>query len=165
MKAIAKGIPASKSVMVYLDSTGGNVIGGLGLAAVVYQNDWTTMVGSGSKCASTCADIWLAGSMRFVVDGAMIGFHSAGREVGKGSRKRMVRGDEINMMRAAYYIKLGLSAETAIELLTPNPDSMLWLTPSKAKELGIKYEHVGLPRAAEKKDGCRSTTPGGTWAC
>ena len=159
-KLIAK-IPARHNVIVDLDSPGGNVIGGLGIANMVLANGYSTMVGGNTMCASMCADIWLAGKTRFVFDGAKIGMHSAGNKVGKGSKTRLVRNDNLNMLRMAFYLNRGLSIETAVAILTPNPNSMMWLDTTNAAKLNIEYKYVG----DKKTDGCASTTPGGTWKC
>ena len=69
-----------KDVVVNLDSSGGNVLGGLGIAVTVRDNGWRTYVGSEITCASMCADIWLAGETRYASKTSYIGMHSAGLE-------------------------------------------------------------------------------------
>jgi ATP-dependent protease ClpP protease subunit len=139
----SKGIT---DVTVMLDSPGGNVLGGLGVAATIWANDWDTLIGDGTTCASMCADIWLAGKSRYAYSTSKIGMHSAGRKVGKAGKVRMLRGD--NSLRVKFYKKFGLSTTTIAKMIAPNPDDMMWLDADKAAELGIDYVVLGDKKPA-----------------
>ena len=64
--------------------------------------------------------------------------HSAGLKTKRG----VVRADEINSLRIRYYLSIGLDREAIVPMLTPDPTEMLWLTPVKAKTMGIEYTVV-----------------------
>jgi len=121
-------------VVVNLDSPGGNVIGGLGMAGTIRSNGWSTFVGDTAMCASACADVWLAGVNRYAYETSKIGMHSASLNG--------VRSDEGNRPRIAFYIAIGLSKDAVVAMLSPSPTSMMWLTPAKAAEIGITYNKI-----------------------
>jgi hypothetical protein len=137
----AKGIT---DVTVILNSPGGNVLGGRGVAVTIWNNDWATVIPADTTCASMCADIWLAGSTRYAYPTSRIGTHSAGLKVGKAGNVRVKRAD--NSDRIKFFRTIGLSEVAISSMLAPNPDDMLWLSPSKAADLGIKYTVLGAPK-------------------
>jgi hypothetical protein len=140
LKSLAAAMNKNKKykglkVVVALESGGGSVIGGLGVAAIVLVNGWSTYVPPKTVCASACADIWLAGAEKFATKTSKIGMYSAGHKV-KGE---VVRVDEGNLLRIKYFVNLGLGKDAIVAMLTPDPDGMMWLTADKAKILGINY--------------------------
>ena len=64
-------------VVVALISSGGNLMSALRIAQFIRTKEIVTLVPVDRICASACALIWLAGSVRFVEDGAQVGFHAA----------------------------------------------------------------------------------------
>jgi len=137
--AAAKLNSVGKPIVVNLDSPGGNVIGGLGIANTIAINGWSTIVDADTMCASICADIWLAGKTRYAHSTAKIGMHSAGLTV-KG---KTLRADDGNLPRIKLFVALGISKDAIVGMLSPDPDSMMWMTPAWAKNVGIKYTVSG----------------------
>lgn len=138
--AVASKVTRKKPVLVLLNSPGGNVLAGLEIGSMIHSKGWSTGVldHSDTECASACTDIWLAGKTRLFSPGTKIGMHSASKDV-DGKR---VRADDANMVRAAYYVSLGLRASTAVAILKPDPDSIMWLTPAIANALHISCDQV-----------------------
>jgi hypothetical protein len=119
--------------IVYLNSPGGNVVGGMGIIIMILQRGYTTVVWDDAVCASMCANIWLAGKRRFLAPNAHLGFHSTWTRGG-------LRSEEGNANVRRYYEIVGLSRGTIDILLAADPRDMLWLTPDSSKTLGIVYE-------------------------
>jgi hypothetical protein len=71
-------IDDKKSVIVNLDSPGGNVVSGLKIGEFINRHGWTTSIPAYPKsCSSICAAIWLAGRLRLATESSLIGFHAA----------------------------------------------------------------------------------------
>jgi hypothetical protein len=124
--------------LVGLSSPGGNILGGIGIAETIRTNGWSTAVLHDYTCASICSIIWLAGTTRIADSFAHIGMHSASIEV----RGKMRRSEFGNTLLTVYLNKLGLSYQAAAAMLATAPDQLMWLTPEKAKTLGITYTQI-----------------------
>ncbi len=98
--------------------------------------NFDTWVPSGVRCASACADIWLAGTRRLMGKDARIGFHAA-YSIEEEKPEISAQG---NALTGAYYRDLGLSYDAISYLTRPHPSSMTWLTPADAKRFGIDME-------------------------
>jgi hypothetical protein len=122
----ANGIGYNKA-LVYLNSPGGNAIAGFTIGMAIRRWAFSTFIAPNTRCASACADIWLAGNPRFVGPGAAVGFHQS----------TTLEGD---VMSVQYYQALGLPDRTIRYLLRAAPDDMQWLTPADATEDGITYK-------------------------
>jgi hypothetical protein len=133
---VAQGVQRNHAI-VYLESPGGNVIGGEIIGALVHEWGFATYIAPNQVCASMCADIWLAGSTRYFGDSARVGFHQAWFP---GKDGQAVSSQVMNTVRERYYEYLGLLPGQIKILLQKKPEEMLWLTPAKADELHITYQ-------------------------
>lgn len=138
-KIMTERLKYESNVVVMLNSPGGSVVAGLTIGYITHNNDWDTA--ASGLCASACADIWLAGSTRYVFDDSKIGMHSEGMKVARKGKVKVKRGD--NKERIAYFVRLGLDADAIVPMLMPNPNDMLWLTPANAETMGIEYKKLG----------------------
>jgi len=129
---------ARHNVFVYLESAGGNVEAALSMAGMIKIVTAQTVVTK--HCASMCAVVWLAGSPRWVVSGAHIGFHAAYLSDEDGNNLGVSPGG--NAIIGAFLGKLGYSNETIRRLTETDPESMYWLTRETAKELGIEAKII-----------------------
>ena len=68
-----EGAYKNKSLMVMLDSEGGNVAAAMAIGKIVRRNEWAVTVGNGWKCYSSCALIYVAGVSRYNL--GYIGLH------------------------------------------------------------------------------------------
>jgi hypothetical protein len=125
-----KASPLVGRYLVGLQSPGGNLFAALEIGEFIRQRGWLTFVFD--ECDSACAAIWLAGVPRLMTPKAKIGFHAAsvnGQEKGNG-----------NALVGAYMNRLGLGYNAVLWATTAAPDDIAYLTPAKAKELGIDVE-------------------------
>jgi len=146
-KKLIKQEKVGPDAVVALHSPGGIVDDGLAIGWTVHERGFLTLVGDDAKCVSMCADIWLAGKVRYVSETARIGFHST--SVRESKTHKYVGPDRIgDRQQRAYFERLGLT-ETAIRyLVTAKGDDVTWLDGEKAYEVGIIA--TALPPA--KKD-------------
>jgi hypothetical protein len=117
----------ARKIAVMLSGPGGNLIAAIQIGEFVRLKGWGTFVFS--ECDSACAAIWLAGTPRMVAPNALVGFHAAsinGQENGTG-----------NALFGAYMTRLGLGYEAVGWATTAGPRDISYLTPAKAKEIGI----------------------------
>jgi hypothetical protein len=122
---------------VILNSPGGLLYEAVIIGLSIHERGFVTYVGDNGFCTSACADIWLAGRIRYVAEDARIGFHRAGllnKKTGKYDRTTK-DGDKF---AETYFRRLGLT-EAAIRFLrSAKPgDDMVWLTGDVADQLGI----------------------------
>jgi hypothetical protein len=110
-----------------------------------------TVIGPDTFCASACADIWLAGSRRFIAPSGHVGFH--------GSSLYGRRSEDGDNLVRGYYKEIGISPAAAEVLLSPDPDDVLWLSDGRARRLGIvaldwppKGAPAQSPRVAAKPE-------------
>lgn len=124
----AAALAGRKDIVVALKSPGGDLKAALMIGGLIIDKKWATFVYD--KCESACAMIWLGGARRFISPVAGIGFHAAsyenGGESGQGSAAI-----------AVYMRDLGLSTEAVLWATGAGPSDIRWLTPEKAKILGI----------------------------
>jgi hypothetical protein len=73
-KTLTAQFPADSKVIVMLNSPGGKVDAGWGIGQIVHDRGYETGAW-GDQCNSVCADLWLAGSVRYIDKGTKIGFH------------------------------------------------------------------------------------------
>jgi hypothetical protein len=127
--------------IVALESQGGNLVAALRIGEYVRLKGWATFVYD--ECDSACAAIWLAGVPRLMSQFAKIGFHAAslgGMEKGTG-----------NALFGAYMTRLGLGYAAVGWATSASPTDIAYLTPAKAKELGIDVEVIGLDQQANSR--------------
>jgi hypothetical protein len=129
----------ARTAVVRFNSLGGHLQTGLLIGLIIHQRGYTTAVGAGSLCYSSCALAWLAGRTRLNDVSSMVGFHAAA----DANHNYSPEGTE--MMRA-YARSLGLSTLAAKFLTDATPDDMRFLTADSAKELGVKVIWVGNGR-------------------
>lgn len=127
---------SARTAVVRFNSRGGHLQTGLLIGLIIRQKGYTTAVGAGSLCYSSCALAWLAGRTRLNDVRSKVGFHAAA----DANRSYSPEGTE--MMRA-YARSLGLSTLAAKFLTEATPDDMRFLTANSAKEIGVNVIWVG----------------------
>lgn len=140
---VSAGIASAYAIpiIVALNSDGGNLIAGLTIGEAIRAKQYSTAVVSGSRCASVCAMIWLAGTKRFLANTATLGFHAAYTGVGDDARES----GQANAVVGAYLSKLGLSYSAVAFATAAGPTEMQWLHPVDAQRLGITLEVLPDP--------------------
>jgi hypothetical protein len=127
--ALTKNLPAGSTI--YLNSNGGDLKAGLGIAAEIIDRQFQTGVTSGNACASMCDLIWLAGKTRWLAPSAHVGFHAV-RTTATGDISSYG-----NAWVGGYLRDLGFSYAAINYFTHAPPESMEWLTPEKAKQFGV----------------------------
>lgn len=129
----------ARTAVVRFNSRGGHLQTGLLIGLIIHQRGYTTAVGAGSLCYSSCALAWLGGRTRLNDVRSKVGFHAAA----DANHSYSPGGTE--MMRA-YARSLGLSTLAAKFLTEATPDDMRFLTADSAKEIGVNVIWVGNGR-------------------
>lgn len=127
--------------VVVLRSAGGSLLPALKVGETLRARKYQTVVQTGSTCTSACALIWLAGSPRFIYEGARVGFHAS--YVGVGGLQ--LESGIGNALVGRYLTQLGLPERAVVFATTASPYSILWLTPKKMAEAGIQFQVVRSP--------------------
>ena len=141
---------------VYFDSSGGSVVEGMELGSAIRELHFNTDVGAAvdsgeeahSMCASACAYSYAGGESRFLNKGSgRLGIHqfSGDRKKAPMSETQIVSG-----LIVAYLTDMGVDAKAFTLAAMTEPDSILWLSPDDAEQLGFVNNGI-LPTQAEIK--------------
>jgi hypothetical protein len=135
-KKMLKQEKVGANAVVALHSPGGIVEDGIAIGLLVHERGFLTLVGDDARCVSMCADIWLAGKVRYVSETGHIGFHATSVREAK-THKYVGPCRECDQLSRAYFQRIGLT-ETAIRyLMAAKGDDVTWLDGDKAYEIGI----------------------------
>ena len=126
----------ARNAVVRFNSRGGHLQTGLAIGLIIRKRGYTTAVGAGSLCYSSCALAWLAGRIRLKDVTSKIGFHAA-------SDANHAYSPEGTEMMRAYARILGLSSPAAKFITEATPDDLQYLTADSAKEIGVNVVWVG----------------------
>lgn len=147
--AIVAATPPDPKTIVELSGPGGMVSDGLRIGLIIHQLGWTTRVGDGHACFSTCAFIWLAGKRRVMASDAHIAFHAP-----FDTRTYKVT-DVGRHMMSIYSKALNLNPATVEFIMAKTPgEGFDWIDADKAKTLDFDMEIV---KSAKKAVGHFST--------
>jgi ATP-dependent protease ClpP protease subunit len=139
--AVMREVSAEKGkAIVSLNSIGGLLAEGFAIGHAIHNNDFGTV--AEDNCTSSCANIWLAGTKRWIVENSTIGFHR-GADIKKGkdgkeiSRKMDPR---IDNDQRAYYHSIGYTNEAGIAwFLSASTYQMAYLGDDNGPKYGIDY--------------------------
>jgi hypothetical protein len=151
--AVANALPPGK-VVVGLDSPGGVLRTGLNIGITIHKRGYGTVVYS--ECDSVCGLIWLAGTPRSFAEDANLGFHVAYIKDENGD---VLESGQGNALAGAYLANLGLSYTAIAYLTSAAPDEMAWLTPAKARQLGISLDFLSKEEAGHTAAQATHTPP------
>jgi hypothetical protein len=133
----------ARSAIVRFDSRGGHLQTGLLIGLIIRQRGYTTAVGAGSHCYSSCALAWLGGLTRLKDVTSKIGFHAA------SDANHFYSPQGIGLMRA-YARSLGLTSLATKFISEAPPDDMQYLTANIAKEIGVRVIWVRTGQRSER---------------
>ena len=134
--------------VIYLNSPGGSLVGGLALGREIRRHHFITNVGvldprdsnrdDAGQCYSSCTLAYLGGVYRLLVDGSAFGVHRFSLSNG------VLTGDEAQIDSAVvvnYLEDMGIS-NRFFELMTAaSPQSILMLTKNNMRDFGILREY------------------------
>jgi hypothetical protein len=150
-----------KVAVVYLNSDGGNLIGGLLIGYLLNEHGFNTLVPDNGSCVSVCASIWLAGNTKYVWTSAKIGFHQPYRK----DRHGHLRVDpKITAFVKKYYARIGVPKPAADFFVAANPADVYWLNGSLARGFGIEVSELEAKKdeANSKPEKAEAQTHGGS---
>jgi hypothetical protein len=136
-----------KNALVYLDSNGGNMVGGLLMGYSIKEHGFSTYVHKDTVCVSVCAAMWMAGYEKYYHATAAIGFHSP-FSYGRNGRK-VVNREAVNIVKQ-YYARVGVPKQAIDFLVSASPDNLFWLNADLVKGFGINANRV-VDEDEEKK--------------
>jgi hypothetical protein len=140
INAVKQANAAGKLVAnVRLNSTGGNLLEGVKLAAAIKVGKISTNVGQAAVCASACFLAFAAGDTRFVSYGAQIGVHGASDETGRET----VQSGAATVSMARVAKELGVPSAIIGRMVVTPPSEMVWLNPQDLQSMGVTM--VGKP--------------------
>jgi hypothetical protein len=97
------------------------VVGGDGLAGVIYQYHLITGVAHGGLCTSACVEAWASGVTKTVPPDAGVGVHHA-------TGPDVETADSITQYAINVYSRLGAPNSVINATMTTSSDSIHWLT-------------------------------------
>jgi hypothetical protein len=138
--AIKSANDAGKLVAnVRLNSSGGNLLEGVKLAAAVKFAKMSTNVGHGATCASACFLVFAAGDSKFANYSAQIGVHGASDQTGAET----VQSGAATVSMARVAKELGVPSAIIGRMVVTPPSEMVWLSPTDLQSMGTTM--VGKP--------------------
>lgn len=132
-KFIQSVLPLDNAVVI-LTSNGGDLFAGIEIGKAIRLKRFSTLVPTGSVCASACAIAWLAADKRYVDVKGQVGFHAA---YTKDGGKKIPSG-MANAVVGAYLSQLGYSQSAIIYATSAAPESIQWLSETDASKYGIR---------------------------
>jgi hypothetical protein len=109
---------------IIFNSRGGSVIGGDGLAGVIYQYHLITGVAHGGLCASACVEAWASGVTKSVASDAGIGVHHVEAPTADVA-------DTATQYCVSVYRRLGAPESVINATMATPPESIHLLTPDE----------------------------------
>jgi hypothetical protein len=119
---------------VNLNSPGGLVSVGAGMARLIRNQQLKTRVKAGSTCASSCFMLFAAGKERYAEPGARIGVHSAVHQ--RLGETRDAKSTTIDMVR--FLSELGVPPSIVGKVVTTKPDQITWLTTEDLRSMQVR---------------------------
>jgi hypothetical protein len=130
----AAGKPVSA---VRLNSTGGSLVGGVRLAAVIHGTKIATVIAAGATCAGACFIPFIAGNQKFVSATATVGIPGAAEKSDHqptGNTPALVREERPALVRVVQ--RLGLLDAIVTKMMATPEDDVSWLTLDDLRAMG-----------------------------
>ena len=107
----------TKTATVDLESKGGDAKAGFAIGEIIHDRGFDTNVPAGKFCASSCANIWLAGHRKTLGAGASLLWHSAYVDNDKGHAD-----GSADALTGMYLAHMGYGYDTAQRLIGHDPN-------------------------------------------
>ena len=124
---------------IRLNSSGGSLVEGVRLAAVIQNAKIATVVASGATCASACFIAFAAGNQKFVSATATVGVPGAANRFGQDAA-----GEVPPIVRVVK--EMGLLDAIVEKMLATREDEVSWLTQDDLRAMGATI--TGKPAQA-----------------
>ena len=119
---------------IILDSEGGQIYEGRGLARLIRDNNLQTF--SLDKCLSSCTTAFIAGSTRTLASNARLGFH----QYKTYSLIPSVNVDNEQAKDMAIFVEQGVSAEFLEKIFKQPPENMWWPDIEELVDAGVVHQ-------------------------
>jgi hypothetical protein len=133
-----------------LDSPGGGIAEAVKLADLIRRAKLPTVVAAGSRCASACFIVFVAGVEKFANYDAAIGVHGVSDRFGH----QTVQTKAATMSMARIASELGVPQRIVSQLIATRPSDITWLTPEDLRTMGVimtgRPGQSALPAPVEK---------------
>ncbi len=130
---------------ILLDSPGGSLLGGIGLARLIQRRgDLATKVAYGSTCASACFLVFASGREKSADYSSFIGVHGVADKDGRVSN----RTEAATLAMARVSEELGVPEAINMKIVTTPPNEIVWLTAEDLKSMGVSM--IGRPVQAQR---------------
>jgi hypothetical protein len=125
-------------VRIYLDSPGGSLVEGFRIGILIHELGYATV--AHNMCVSSCANIWLAGSQRWVIPGARIGFHRTFTKSKIGNKETRKTDPQGEALQRKYYADIGYTNQNGIDwMLSAGAWDMNWLGDDNGRKYNITF--------------------------
>ena len=174
-------LPKKPTIVVYLNSPGGNLREGMRLGKFFFDNKIETAVETKTACASACALAFLGGrdtngkQQRTKASSAGVGFHSFTRDFDKDKSysaddmKTVVQQTQTQVFIVAEYLKsIGADPDIVRLMLRAQANQMNYISNDEALALNIRVfddkrnQLIDPEHVLERLDRSRATAPTAT---
>jgi hypothetical protein len=128
--------------MVTLNSPGGSVQDAMAIGEIVRELGFITDVVSTNQCSSACVLILASGVTRAISDAAYIGIHRPSFDEGMfaslSPEKARALYNEMSMGVRRYLLRMGVSDELYLAMVSVPSDELKKLSITKAREYGLE---------------------------
>lgn len=131
---------------VSLDSPGGSVDDALAIGRMIREAGFSTVVGDGALCASSCPLVLAGGTERSVSPRAAVGVHqiyasAAGADL--GSAQAMSDAQAVTARITRYLDDMGVDPRVWINAMETPPDRLYYLTHEETADFALSTEGWG----------------------
>jgi hypothetical protein len=152
LQVYISNLPKKPTVVVYLNSPGGNLLEGMKLGRFFFDNKIESVVETKTACASACALAFLGGRdgatgkpHRTKASNSGVGFHSFSREFDKDTKysaddlKTIVQQTQTQVFFVAEYLKaIGVDLDVLRLMLRTQANQMNYISNDEALALNIR---------------------------
>jgi hypothetical protein len=115
-----------RAYTIVFDSPGGDMYGGVQIAAIVARHGLNTGVAHGGECASACVMAWAAGVHKSTATDARIGVHMA-----RDGDYQIA--SDATLFYARFVKQTGAPASVVAGLVSTPPQEVYWLSPAELR--------------------------------
>lgn len=120
---------------VFLQSAGGQVFEGRGLAKLFKQRKLTTY--AFNECSSACVTAFIGGTHRVLYAGSRIGFHQYTHETTQNMPRTLHNIDEEQQRDVALFKQYGVKPEFLTKIFQAPPEQMWYPTPQELLQANV----------------------------
>lgn len=131
-KFVSEMPPETKLIAFIMTSPGGNLREGVRLAETIRSSELET--GVVDQCASACFLMFAAGRVKYVIDDAAIGVHSASMPGGRETTESQA----ITTLMARTASEYGVPSGIIGKMVTTPPTNLTWLTAEELKSMNAR---------------------------